>query len=740
LVSTLLSGNGIANLGRLRESCVRSSSSVRRDRVFSRYTERCGSERVPTLNPASFGKLVRIIFPNVQTRRLGVRGESKYHYVDLSLVANDDEDRLFASNQSLTRPSTAGGINQDADSIAEGKSFPSKAANNDARPASRHSMETADFPVPSTTLPLQPNQTTTLESQPSAQNIYRLDCQYHNTATIRIPTRGQTNNLVAALPAVRPNLPGSVATYLAMPSPHLVSQQEASDSPVELPDIAPYLAGVEHDADIAKSLYHLYRSYCTDVIDSFRKCREKNFFNHHSAFNGKMTVPVSKLFNLDCLAPWIQECDMRMYKQIAKFTAPLVLQNVPDMVWGVFDRIAIKLVHHIINSFEEKCPVHVVVAKAVPAARFTNLLKKLRPANTATLQMSRLLDDPNTRTQMWLDLLVMVNPETVLDDSAPPPECFSNVQGVLKHDLRTLLEPMQGGLVTTAEEDPTSLYVNFLNEPTMELPGVLSLDVLDQPMALLDKWISWLQCLPETFQGHHPQCMLDWHRKFWRSILADVGNNGANSFQAWWYAETFTTALLSWMAEMQGLLMSEAEQKRVDAYEMEKMQQCLTLSSSTNLGKRKREADTEIGMRRTAKRTNSDPLPAHITTRISSVNKGSVAEPLSASLEPTLPELPQVVDADDTDAEMDELRRGGPLHLPSIGLGFHTGLTSPLKMSKTPLRAGMGGVNDDSGIDLGLDIDIEAEKEAKKFRKADWLVSLSSDPVEGSGLGASLVV
>ena len=51
----------------LQETCQRSNNSVRRDRVFARYTERCGNERVPTLNPASFGKLVRIIFPNVQT-------------------------------------------------------------------------------------------------------------------------------------------------------------------------------------------------------------------------------------------------------------------------------------------------------------------------------------------------------------------------------------------------------------------------------------------------------------------------------------------------------------------------------------------------------------------------------------------------------------------------------------------------------------------------------------------------
>ena len=41
---------------------------------------------MPPLNPASFGKLVRIIFPGIQTRRLGMRGESKYHYVDLALI------------------------------------------------------------------------------------------------------------------------------------------------------------------------------------------------------------------------------------------------------------------------------------------------------------------------------------------------------------------------------------------------------------------------------------------------------------------------------------------------------------------------------------------------------------------------------------------------------------------------------------------------------------------------------
>jgi regulatory factor X len=69
--------------------------------VYTRYAERCGTDRVIALNPASFGKLVRVIFPGIQTRRLGVRGESKYHYVDLALI-NDSDD-----GNGSRRPSTS---------------------------------------------------------------------------------------------------------------------------------------------------------------------------------------------------------------------------------------------------------------------------------------------------------------------------------------------------------------------------------------------------------------------------------------------------------------------------------------------------------------------------------------------------------------------------------------------------------------------------------------------------------
>lgn len=74
----------------------KSNGSVPRNRVFTCYNDRCNSVRIKPLNPASFGKLVRIIHPDVQTRRLGNRGESKYNYVDLSIVLDSGDSNTQA--------------------------------------------------------------------------------------------------------------------------------------------------------------------------------------------------------------------------------------------------------------------------------------------------------------------------------------------------------------------------------------------------------------------------------------------------------------------------------------------------------------------------------------------------------------------------------------------------------------------------------------------------------------------
>lgn len=78
-------------VSRINSVCTKGKGSVPRGRVYANYASRCATERITVLNPASFGKLVRVLFPGLKTRRLGVRGESKYHYVNFSLAEDQPE-------------------------------------------------------------------------------------------------------------------------------------------------------------------------------------------------------------------------------------------------------------------------------------------------------------------------------------------------------------------------------------------------------------------------------------------------------------------------------------------------------------------------------------------------------------------------------------------------------------------------------------------------------------------------
>ena len=54
--------------------------SLPRQTVYENYEEFCRQTKTEPINNATFGKLIRAIFPNLKTRRLGTRGNSKVHY------------------------------------------------------------------------------------------------------------------------------------------------------------------------------------------------------------------------------------------------------------------------------------------------------------------------------------------------------------------------------------------------------------------------------------------------------------------------------------------------------------------------------------------------------------------------------------------------------------------------------------------------------------------------------------
>jgi hypothetical protein len=64
---------------------LREGVSIPRSVLFAQYLESCARVNQEPVNAATFGKIIRAVWPNVSTRRLGNRGNSKYHYYGISL-------------------------------------------------------------------------------------------------------------------------------------------------------------------------------------------------------------------------------------------------------------------------------------------------------------------------------------------------------------------------------------------------------------------------------------------------------------------------------------------------------------------------------------------------------------------------------------------------------------------------------------------------------------------------------
>ncbi|ESN91548.1 hypothetical protein HELRODRAFT_70386, partial [Helobdella robusta] len=59
--------------------------SLPRSSLYINYQAHCEQCNLDPMNPASFGKLIRSIFPGLRTRRLGTRGHSQYHYYGIRI-------------------------------------------------------------------------------------------------------------------------------------------------------------------------------------------------------------------------------------------------------------------------------------------------------------------------------------------------------------------------------------------------------------------------------------------------------------------------------------------------------------------------------------------------------------------------------------------------------------------------------------------------------------------------------
>ncbi|KAK3594029.1 hypothetical protein CHS0354_040785 [Potamilus streckersoni] len=71
--------------------------------LYAHYLDLCKKEKFTPAGAATFGKLIRQKFPKLTTRRLGTRGQSKYHYYGIGIKETSIYYHSVYSGKGLTR-------------------------------------------------------------------------------------------------------------------------------------------------------------------------------------------------------------------------------------------------------------------------------------------------------------------------------------------------------------------------------------------------------------------------------------------------------------------------------------------------------------------------------------------------------------------------------------------------------------------------------------------------------------
>ncbi|KAF4464971.1 sak1 [Fusarium albosuccineum] len=485
--------------------CSKGKGSVPRGRVYANYASRCATERITVLNPASFGKLVRVLFPGLKTRRLGVRGESKYHYVNFTL--EDDQPEIREPSAQPTRP-----LPEAASFTQSFNTAPTQSSTNlghGALPSPHIGTEIKTAPTSS-----QPVvRSHSLYNQPEVASLDHL----HNTTT-------------------------KTQLELAFP-PENEEVLELSD-PLPLPHIESYLPPGT-DPDAAKSLSALYRSHCTSLVECIRYCREKTFFHLYTSFQGTLTMPVQKLFGNPALAPWIEECDFVLYHRMMRIVSGLTLQVVPKPVLDTLRNISERLVTHIRDSFQGQ-PQHVIRAKEAPATLFAGLITRALRVNLTAHAAANMLSNPANRDQMYIDWITMIRARKIAE--CVPTRGMDDVVNILLNQMRELLDPIN----VPWEVECLTIYADVKARSGHQLDGDGSSSSSGQNV--LERWVSFMKSLPAKFPYASHSDIVWCVERVGTAVMRDITLAQGKSFGSWWVTKTWVDEMVCFLAEQGGFM------------------------------------------------------------------------------------------------------------------------------------------------------------------------------------------
>ncbi|RCK62267.1 Transcriptional regulator RFX1 [Candida viswanathii] len=499
----------------LLNSCELSPTAViPRNRIYARYVQVCADNSLAPVSPASFGKLVKILYPNITTRRLGMRGQSKYHYCGIKLNGDENMQLQLLSLQHQQQQQAQQQVQKQAqhhhhhhqrlESMLSGFSGQAQSPM-----SSSSSVSYDESPAPMS----RPH-------TPSFTPINSPGILFSTTLNDQLPLVLHMKYIPNLFQLLNSNADPSSNPY----------------TPIQLPSIYPYLTR-DADYDIADTLYSLYKVHVNAIFESLRYMQLKKLFSCFNNFNSILTAPVFKLYTTDSVTDWIMKCDLIMYKKMIRMLSKLQLQLlIPQEQLLQLKQIASGYIKSLATSLvNSKVSTNFVIMKLKLAKHFVNLLNRLIKVIETGQPASRILTDDTEKNSMIQDW-IKLNLEEVINREMPCSdkniECLSHI---LSSEVVELIKIKQEPSNTNTTEDTTN------------------------PTTAMNNFANYVSNLPSRFPDINARLFLVLSSNLLTTCLREISLLGGEGFGAWWIVRCWVDEYLAWSFEVGGFFQDDLQ-------------------------------------------------------------------------------------------------------------------------------------------------------------------------------------
>ncbi|KAG8185612.1 hypothetical protein JTE90_023311 [Oedothorax gibbosus] len=363
--------------------------SLPRSTLYNHYLRHCSEHKLDPVNAASFGKLIRSVFLGLRTRRLGTRGNSKYHYYGIRVKPNSPLNQISEESAGLRQQT----LNQIKNRFKS--SLPAKSESNDDGSSTSSTGgvgSQTDNPPP---------------QAPSA------------------PTHQHQQYLGDASGAV----PGFI---------------EIDTCGYQMPD------GL--DIEHLEAFKMLYREHCEAfleavvnlqfaMVETLWQTFWRTYNNGASRREQEKILSKTKFFQLCKLEPvlhFMRKSDYQFYQNLVDVLIPDVLRPIPSSLTQAIRNFA-KCLESWLSTAMTGCPEEVIKVKVSGVSAFAQTLRRYTSLNHLAQAARAVLQNSSQIAQMMADLN-RVDFHNVQEQASWVCQCEESVVQRLEQDFKLTLQ------------------------------------------------------------------------------------------------------------------------------------------------------------------------------------------------------------------------------------------------------------------------------------------------------------